>query len=238
MPEWREKEKRYYSIQLLRFIFCVVIVNYHFFSHYLRDAVGLKNFFCRGYLGDEFFFMVSGFFLAQAVMKSAQDEKDTRPFYYTLRRISKIAVPYYATWLLCFIGGRISEIMSGNPAHVISSLLNSIYELTFVEMLGFKDGLYSNALSWYFSALIISIFVIYPFLQHFKKKYLLIVAPLVGFSLLARLSMEFDYLYYPHKIFPNFPIMKGMVRAFADVNLGVFIFGIIEECKEQVGKSR
>ena len=215
---------RFCSIQLLRFVFCFLIVNYHFFSLYLRYNENLQNFFCRGYLGDEFFFMVSGFFLAQAAFNDREQRDWT--LRYVLKRLKKIAIPYYSSWILCFIGCRIADILAGRDIRLIQNLLNSIYELLFIEMLGFTKGTYSNSVGWFFSGLIISIVIICPFLRRFKKNYILYAAPILGFLLLGMLCVHFDYLYYPHKILPELPILKGMVRAFSEVNIGVFIYGI------------
>lgn len=60
------KRERNPIIELLRFVFCLVIINYHFYSHYLSNLEN-PNYFSRGYLGDEFFFIVSGYYFAKKV---------------------------------------------------------------------------------------------------------------------------------------------------------------------------
>lgn len=217
--------KRHYSIQVLRLVFSIMIVNYHFFSLYLRFNDQLPNYFSRGYLADEFFFMVSGFFIAQAAMNEdgVGHEWTVR---YAAKRIGKIAVPYYFSWVLCFIGGRVADVMDGKGVQLIPSLLNSVYELTFLEMFGFTKGLYSNSVGWYFSGLLISILLICPLLRRFRKNYVLYAAPALGAFCLGMLSLHYDYLFWPHKVMPEIPILKGMIRAYAEVNLGVFIYGL------------
>ena len=217
--------KKHYSIQLLRFVFCIIIINYHFFSLFLRYNDVLPNYFCRGYLADEFFFMVSGFFMAQAAMKDEADRAEWTGGY-ILMRIRKIAIPYYLTWVLCFMGCRIADRIAGEPLELVSNLLNSVYELLFLEMFGFVKGEYSNSVAWFFSGMIISIAIIGPLLKKHREKYCLCIAPVVALLMLGMLSIHFDYLYYPHKVLPELPILKGMVRALAEVNLGVFIYGI------------
>ena len=131
--------KRHYSIQVLRFVFSIVIVNYHFYSLFLRFNDQLPNYFCRSYLADEFFFMVSGFFIAQAAMKddTAGQEWTIK---YVAKRIRKIAVPYYFSWLLCFIGGRIADVIDGKALKLIPNLLNSVYELFFWKCSDLRKG--------------------------------------------------------------------------------------------------
>lgn len=225
--------KRVYSIQLLRFIFCIIIINYHFFSLFLRYNEMLPNFFCRGYLADEFFFMISGFFMAQAAMEDREDRPEWTPKY-ILRRIRKIAIPYYLSWVLCFAGCRIADKIAGKSLEMVPNLLNSIYELLFLEMFGFIKGEYSNSVAWFFSGMIISIAIIGPQLKKHRGKYCFCFAPIIALLMLGMLSIHCDYLYYPHWVLPELPILKGMVRAFAEVNLGVFIFGLFlcsEDCK-------
>lgn len=225
-------KKRYYNIQLLRFIFCVVIVNYHFYSIQLKHFDSLPNFFCRGYLADEFFFMVSGFFFCKTI-SGVQNKPIDNTVSYITKRIKNIAIPYYFSWILCFIGGRIQNILLGESTNTLDSLINSIYELTFLEMFGFVKGLYSNSLSWYFSALIISLSIICPVLIRFKDVFSLYVAPIIAFFLLGILSINFDYLYYPHKVLYGF-VLKGMVRAFANVSLGIFMYSFVDKYKGKI----
>ncbi len=64
IPENKKNDtERNYIIDFLRFVFCFLIINYHFFSHCLRYE-NFPYYFIRGYMGDEFFFMVCGFYLS------------------------------------------------------------------------------------------------------------------------------------------------------------------------------
>ena len=58
------KKMRNGNIELLRFLFCADIVLYH------------AGFLPRGYVGVEFFFMVTGFFLADKIW--TRNSKDQR----------------------------------------------------------------------------------------------------------------------------------------------------------------
>ena len=90
------------AVELLRFVFFLLIVSYHFSSHYLYYDESI-NLFCRGYLSDEFFFLITGFYLAHTALKT-----DKNPIIFgfssAFERIKKIAIPYYLSWFLCFIG--------------------------------------------------------------------------------------------------------------------------------------
>ncbi len=215
-----------YSIEFLRFLFCLVIIHYHLFSHHLWFT-DFPNIFARGYMGDEFFFLISGFFLAKAAMKS-----EKKPFDFSveqlLRRIKKIAIPYYCTWILCFIGQHITMYVMGTGDYdILSNLGNSIYELFFLEMFGFKKGFYSNDVGWFFSALLIVTFILSPLAVRFKEGFTRYFAPLIALFSYGVLSLHFDYLFDPYKLIGGSFLMKGTIRALAAVSLGSFLYSVV-----------
>lgn len=107
----KKNSHKNYAVELLRFVFFLLIVNYHFSSHYLYYDESI-NLFCRGYISDEYFFMITGYFLAQAALKT-----DWNPLVFSFlnvcKRIKKIAIPYYFSWLFCFIGKNYTNVMLG-----------------------------------------------------------------------------------------------------------------------------
>ena len=68
--------------------------------------------------------------------------------------------------------------------------------------------------------------LICPLLKRFRKDYLLCFAPIVGAFGLGMLSLQYDYLFWPSKVIPEIPVLKGMLRAYAEINLGIFLFGL------------
>lgn len=218
-------DKRNSCIDILRFIFCLLIINYHLFSHFFRN-IDFPNYFIRGYMGDEFFFIVTGYYLSESVMKTK-----TNPIKWNIsqliKRVKKIAIPYYFTWILCFIGRNYTSYRFGESRNVFLDLMNSIYELLFLEMFGFKKGLYSNDVGWFFSALLIITVILGPIIVRFKKAFTTYIAPMVAFFSYGILSLSFDYLHDPYLLIPNTYIMKGIIRALAAICMGAFLNGIV-----------
>lgn len=215
------------SIELLRFVFCLLIINYHLFSHYLISEP-YPNYFSRGYMGDEFFFIVTGFYFAKASNKAR-----LKPSLWNIKqlssRIRKIAIPYYLTWIACFAGVRLTNSVMGiKTKSVFLDLANSIFELLFLEMFGFIKGLYSNDVGWFFSALLIATFILGPLLAKYKQSFALYVAPMIALLFYGILSLNYDYLFNPYLVLPNMHVLKGLVRAMAAVSLGVFMNGVVE----------
>ena len=259
-----KRNERILSIELLRFLFCLIIIGYHFCSHYLIQYVNKSEtplFFSRGYIADEFFFVTSGFFFANSVLHESNKDSSLS---YLLKRIKRIAFPYYTCWIVSFIIIQVSKFIidhgsfpmwSGYVNHynfsgsIWKDLFNSLYELLFVDMLGFKHGFYSNPVAWFISATLITFFMIMPFLKKGGRKYTIYVAPLFSFFIYAVLSQRFDFINAPHSNMFSIthinseiealaeaygtssgliPIYKGLFRSFAGINLGIFIFGITE----------
>ena len=217
------KQNRNCSIDILRFIFCFYIVNYHFYSHFLKYYDSL-NFFCRGYMGDEFFFMVTGFYFAKAGL-SAKESPIQWNFNQLIKRIKKIAIPYYSIWLVCFILTELKVVLINIEGRTfLNDLVNSVYELLFLDMAGFRKGLYVNDVAWFFSGTIISLFILGPFIAKFKEKFLLYVVPIISIFSYGLLCINFDYLHSPHAFIPNCFIHKGLVRAVAAICAGCFLF--------------
>ena len=171
--------------------------------------------------------MITGYYLAQTALKT---DKNPLKFGFSnvFEKIKKIAVPYYLSWFLCFIGKNYVNVQMGfEDDNVFANFLNSFYELFFLKMFGFKKGFYSNDLSWFFSALLIVTLIISPLLVKFKKPFLLYVAPVIAFAAYGILSLDYDYLHSPSRLINNTFLMRGLVRALAAMSLGCFLYGFV-----------
>jgi len=219
--------KRNYLIDFLRLIFCLVIINYHFFSHFLLDISDPPYFFSRGYMGDEFFFIIAGFYL----QKAAVTDNSLSPYLWNINqlweRLKNIAIPYYITWMICFLGVRFTNSHMGTANRpVFLDLADSIYELFFLEMFGFIRGFYSNQVGWFFSALLISTFLIGPIAKCFKKTFSFYIAPVIALFSYGMLYLNYNFLWNPYSIIGSTFFMKGTIRALAAVCVGCIIHGI------------
>ena len=61
-----------YEIDFVKFLFAIGIFVYH--SMYLDAVNGNPKIFAKGYLGVEFFFMVSGYFMAASISKAQSNQ--------------------------------------------------------------------------------------------------------------------------------------------------------------------
>ena len=90
-------KKRNGEIDILRAVFAIIILIYHSHIIYLKSA----NYFIRGYLGVEFFFLVSGYYLAKNAKTSGTSVADASVRYVFNRFFSIISI-----YLISLIGKR------------------------------------------------------------------------------------------------------------------------------------
>lgn len=215
--------KKNYTVEILRFIFAIFILLYHYFSYFLRDTAS-PSLFYHAYMGDEFFFMVSGFFLGNSVYKrlnNAYTQVNYVKSDYLLARIKSIAFPYYISWCLSFLGLHLNSKVT----ELFQDLTNSVFELTFLDMAGFKMGYYANSVAWYLSALFICILIFAPIVEHYRNSYLLKAAPIISIFIYGILALHTDFLFAPHTIMFGW-LYKGMLSSIAGVNAGLFLYGL------------
>ena len=91
---------RDYTVELWRFVFCIVVLGFHFFSKTSYP------FFRAGYLGVEFFFLLSGFGIWQFYLKKMAGQKLSDRLYqfglYIGSRLKRL-YPFYFLSLLCML---------------------------------------------------------------------------------------------------------------------------------------
>lgn len=174
----------------------------------------------------EFFFIVTGFLMAQSVCVNYNSNKKIpvglRTWSYLKKKLSRIA-PFYlfaygVTFLIwafvCQYGFLKSVLILGN----------SMFQIGMVEMAGSQHyGFYMNG-TWYISAMLIAIFIIYPFLSSNYDLYVRIITPIL---FLAYLFYGFQYEGGVCMVTKVIGIVyQGTIRALADISLGCLSFEI------------
>lgn len=163
----QEKNKRHNGIiSFWKFMFSLLVV----FKHSANMASNTDNIlFLYGSIAVDFFFVISGYFMTKSALKNNTDKntigKDT--IIYIIKKL-KAFFPYI---LISFI----IALMVKNwtmPLN-ISQKINSIWNLFLLEISGIR---YTNVLeqTWYISAMIVSMMIIYPCIKKFGKNYIYI----------------------------------------------------------------
>lgn len=212
-------------ISFWKFMFCLMIVIYHgnIFSNNINDNIILS----MGSIGVEFFFLVSGYLMA----KSALTKKDTKTFkdlgLETIQFIWKKFKVFFPYLLICFICGLIVKGVYDNLT--IKDYVLSIFDLFLLRMAGFRETVVNGA-TWYISAMLICMLVIYPLIRKYKYNFIYIACPLIILFLCGWLNQNYGSLRAPD-LWIGFTY-KGVIRAFIELCLGSILYPLTEQIKK------
>lgn len=177
----RKIKKRNGEIELLRFLFAVIVFSFHFeFARFI---------FKSGYLAVDFFFMLSGYFMMRHIESNSKHDSSMRSLYVYIRsRFIRLFFSYFLVCLLtyfirCFISKDIS----------LRTLFDKgIWEFLMMQSFGFG---FTTTVLWYVSALLVSSFIIYFLYLCLNKKFLPIVLFLALVLLAFFVSKESVFIF-------------------------------------------
>lgn len=221
------------EIDVFRFVFSLIIVALHF---------GLsfdKNWCTNGAIGVEFFFIVSGYFLARTVNKELQtsriDEVGNATWRYTVKK-AKSFFPYYLGAILFQVIFRYIILKRKNIFTLFNGFIRSIptFSLSFMGLTN-SNGVLTWYVpnTWFLSALLIGGFILFPLL--YKKFDIVskIVSPLVfmfiiGYSYITTKTVSFG----SHDGW-NGICLNGVIRAVADLSLGIGLYPLSDVLRKK-----
>lgn len=214
-------KKRNQMLDLARMIFCLAVVSNHWNSM-VNGAESVYITTRYGYLSVEFFFIVSGLLMA-AGMKKYQHMTIGLATGKNLISKYKHVFPYYIiAWLLGMIAQHLSNGVTAQQ--VAKDAVRSVPAFLGLEMLGVP--LYqANDPTWYISAMLVAMLVLFPLLYLFKDKFYGAIAPVIavfGYSYLLASVGHFS------TILPlnGGVVYTGLVRGFSGMALGCICYKI------------
>ena len=212
------KEERNLSAELWRMVFAVVIVMWH--ARKLPWAEG--NFVLQsGVFVVEFFFILSGYLMAQSVCREGGTEKGEWQF---LWQKIRSFYPAYLFALVFDIVVRLSPLYHREVDY--KAFAYYIYDFLMLRATGIQ-GLEPNTVvgpSWYLSAMLVAMMILYPLLRRFRDVFFNILAPMLAIFLFGWFSVMKGSLDYP-LVFEN-GICLGLLRAIAGISLGTVCFAV------------
>lgn len=195
-----------HSIDFYKCLFTLLIIIHHteFFSW-------LKH----GYLGVEFFFITSGYFLIQKFKKSSNS---ITALDYTKNRIIKLYPHYLFSFIVLFI---VSSIFIDNFFN-IDNILKAIPELLLIQNIGIFRGSINYPL-WYLSVLIVGGYFIYYILIRHEYEFTHFIAPsiiILVYTFIVNNGSSLEnwdttFIFY-------IPFWRGI----ADICIGIIIYKI------------
>ena len=205
------------EIDLLRFVFSMVIMLYHF-----RTIIPIQI-FKLGSIGVEFFFVVSGFLMAKHGENRSLADKTLsyvadETWLFTKNKY-KSFFRYYICAFFCNVLIRMLLIRRTSAHQIIYRILKAIPTVT-LSFMSLNKSTLSLGLgaSWYLSAMIIAGFILYPILlinYRFAEK---IVYPLISLFLLGYLYNTYNKI----MVIDNWTgfFYAGVLRAISEMALG------------------
>lgn len=221
--------KRNYEIDFWKFIFTFVILIFH--SRKLECLGGNPDLLAKGYLGVEFFFMVSGFMMMAGVMKNSKKGIEQSNWAFIFKKYKAFFPAIFFAFITNFL---VWNLYCEKRAitETIEAFFYSIPELFMVRYSGIRWAThFYNGPSWYISAMLLAMFVLYPIAKRYKEKFGMYIAPIVSVSFYAWIShgqakhninLTHEWLKY---------INAGFARAVAGLCLGAFVYFAAEYFK-------
>ena len=202
------------NIEVIRYFLALAVVTVHF-----QDYIyGTEVFVPGAHLTVDFFFVISGFFMARSLKKNPD------PFIYTFNKWGGMFWIYEGALLL-------AVIINGNLSlsETVTWLLRCIPEYFGLQLIGFFRML--HPLFWYISAMLIGSFVIAVLHyvldeKHFKAVLAFII--LAGYALVYHLNGDMDAAVADGKFFIPLPVVRGT----ASISLGIITGWTAERLKD------
>lgn len=224
--------KRNGEIDILRFLFAISILIFHF-----NDLYDYGVFF-NGNICVEFFFILSGFLMAKQTEKYRSqrlggNDVANVTWMLTLKKIFPIYAYYFSAVVLQIII-RFIIVNGMNFTEVFNGLLKSIptFTLSFMGLLRDSDVSFYVGNTWYLSALLIASLLLYPLLIKFHDFTVKIICPILALFLIGYIFVMYGTMTV-WKGWADF-CFRGILRAVGEMSLGVFLVPLSEAFCEKL----
>lgn len=229
----QQKSKRNGKIELLRFIFCILILFFHCDVDMFEVSKNFNHgfsFFRHGYVGVEFFFIVTGYLMVKSSLSKRRVNtpigKDTVNF--LAGKVTAIMPAHIPAFLVTFIVICFDEKLTGSG--ILKRLLDALPNFFFVSRTGlpYKDVI---GVEWYISTMMVALLILYPLLKRFKKTFTMVIAPIISIFIIGYICHKYDDAFSGVKAWDVF-CTKSTLRAIAIISLGAFCYSFAERIKQ------
>ena len=218
------------TIDLLRIIFALLVVTVH-----CRGLLGEYSWvFDGGWIGVEFFFIVSGYLMVASATKSEvrslsknnKEELGTETVQFLWRKLKKL-LPYIIISFIvaCAV---ICIVRNYNPLNALTLIVYALPQL----MLIFESGIYfrasmPNVVLWYLSAMFIAMLILYPILRKNINTFTHIIAPIIFLLSIGYISCTYGHL----DVWGQWTgfTTTGIIRALGEISLGCCCYAICQK---------
>lgn len=215
------------QIDIAKFLFSIIIILYHSNKLVAFDV----HLFQYGYTAVEFFFMITGYLMVCSSKKfdTACLGKSTLNF--TINKVKSFYLYFLISFIVAFLVRNLSFYIDKTLTleKLFDNAVLSINEIFLLHTTGIDFGKIYNGPTWYLSAMIVAILILFPIVLKFKDWFTncggLLIA-ILSFAVISQTKGNLNTVAW-HEF-----ISLGVVRAIGGLSLGAFLFGLIEKLKE------
>ncbi len=224
----KKKSARISSVEFWRFLFTVLVCLYHLEISFIKG-----KHFPSGTAAVEFFFVLAGFLIAMSANHSLAGRKDkvttkeaaAKAVDFVWKKIKAIYPIMIVALILHYAIPSGNSFSFGQETGKLAQILNSEWDLLFMvgTPFGYNNGMTAIVPLWFLTALLV-VGYLYTFAIYRNYDLTMFLAPVLGvlfltyFGLKSSLILDF---YIPMGF-----LTAGMVRAVAEIGLGVALFGL------------
>lgn len=208
-------------MELMRFVFCVYVILFHCCQKIFNLTTVDKLIFTwapRGYIGVEFFFILSGMFFAVSLAKIKSEPGDSKLAGSYLRLLLQKYISVFPYHVVAFV---ILFAFDAYRHHgvSVSDILNVIPGFFLIQRTGISFN-NINGVEWYISAMLVAMAIIMPLAVKYRDLYTKYIAPVSAILIYGWLIHEFQTVSGSSE----WTIIgyRSVWRAIAGINLGMF----------------
>ena len=221
------------QIDVAKFLFSIVVILYHSNKLVALDFHILPY----GYTAVEFFFMISGFLMVASSKKFDPNLLGRSTFNFTINKIKAFYLYFLIAFVFAFLVRNFDFYLNSalTKENFLSNALLSINEVFLLHTSGIDFGKIYNGPTWYLSAMIFAMMLLFPVVLKFKEWITGCGGLVIAVFLYAIISRESGNL----NTVAWWEITSfGIMRALAGLSLGCFLFGLVERVNQSPLKLR
>ena len=203
-------------IDYIKFVFAIIIVFFHAENGILPGGRSVV----------EGFFMISGYLMMNSIARDRQKDMGlgSSTLHFINHKYTTLLTYLLPSALLGVIAYAIIDDMTRHE--VLKKLPLLFFEIVPLQIVGFR-GWYTVGISWYLSAMLFSLAILYPLCRKYGEDFTLTIGIPISLFLYGFLSYKFGNLAV-HAWEEGIPVRIGMLRGFAGCLAGCVLYEFVQ----------